>query len=590
MRRLFFLGVMLALAWLTAAPFIETGTAQSDSARELAGVWEAKRRFGPDIRGTLLLRQSGNSWQAEIAGHLVQAKLDEDVLTFELADGKGTFRGEFDARRTKIAGYWTQPRGFDNGPLASPVTLTRYGRDGWRGEVVPLDDTITFYLFVKPREDGTVGAFLRNPERNLGWLRYRIDYLERTGESVKFFAANKGAEKGRMVAEGIYREGVLTINSPLRGGSYDFRRLDETEASNFYPRGRPVAAYTYRQPPAMDDGWPTATLEEVGLSRASVEKFIQMLIETPVDSVNAQEDHAVLIARHGKLVLEEYFHGENREKPHDTRSASKSVAADLVGAAMYAGVAINPNSAVYSVMNNGEFPPELEPRKRALTLEHLLTMSSGYDCDEGSTDSAGFEDNMWDQSEEPDFYKWTLALKMVREPGEKGVYCSAGSNLVGGVVARAARERTQDLFRRLLADPLQIKRYHLPLSPAGDYTMTGGAKFLPRDFMKLGQVHLNGGTWKGRRIYTQEWSRRSTSHHINVGKGMYGYLWWVKDYPYKGRNLRAFFAAGNGGQIVMAIPELEMVLAFYAGNYNDAGGFKAQNVYVPQYILPAVEK
>lgn len=317
-----------------------------------------------------------------------------------------------------------------------------------------------------------------------------------------------------------------------------------------------------------------------------------MVVDTPIDSANSQEDHGILIARHGKLVLEEYFHGQDRDKPHDTRSASKSVASDLTGAAIQAGVPISPTDAVYRVMNDGALPADLEPRKRALTLAHLMTMSSGFDCDDNDPKTPGFEDNMWEQTEQPDFYKWTLALKMIREPGEKAVYCSANANLTGGVVARAAKQSTQILFQQLLAEPLQMKRYYLPLSPAGVYTMTGGARFLPREFMKLGQLHLNGGRWNGKRIFTPEWSRRATSplYYLDAYKLHYGYLWWVIDYPYKKRNIRAYFASGNGGQVVMVIPELDLVMAFYAGNYNDVGGRQATRVYVPNYILPAIEE
>ena len=71
-------------------------------------------------------------------------------------------------------------------------------------------------------------------------------------------------------------------------------------------------------------------------------------------------------------------------------------------------------------------------------------------------------------------------------------------------------------------------------------------------------------------------------------KQHYGYLWWVREYPYKGRTVRAFSAGGNGGQVVMAIPELELVMTFHAGNYNHAGGRKGERVYVPEHILPAI--
>jgi hypothetical protein len=406
-------------------------TAEQKAALELAGLWEAKRRFGPDVRGTLRIRQAGDAWWAELAGRTAQAKVASEDITFELPGRQGSFNGRFEARRAKIVGQWIQPQTIEGGPFASPITLTRFGRDEWRGNVSPLEGTLTFYLMVKGRDDGSTGAFLRNPERNLGFTQFPVDQIQRAGDSVRLLAANKGSEQGRVLAEGRYdaeRE-ILTINLRNRSGFYDFRRVAPDETSDFYPRGRPDAAYDYAPPPAFDDGWQTASLEDVGISRPTIESFIRMLINKPIDSARSPAVHGILIARHGKLVLEEYFYGEHREKPHDTRSASKSLAADMAGAVINSGVRLNASSAVYSVMNDGALPPGLEPRKRALTLEHVLTMSSGFDCTESDENSPGYEDRMWEQTEQPDFYKFTMDLKMVRDPGEKAVYyCRAAAN------------------------------------------------------------------------------------------------------------------------------------------------------------------
>lgn len=62
----------------------------------------------------------------------------------------------------------------------------------------------------------------------------------------------------------------------------------------------------------------------------------------------------------------------------------------------------------------------------------------------------------------------------------------------------------------------------------------------------------------------------------------------MRGYPYKGRTIRAYFASGNGGQISIAVPDLQLAMAFHAGNYNDVGGRMATRTYVPESILPAV--
>jgi CubicO group peptidase (beta-lactamase class C family) len=406
---------------------------------------------------------------------------------------------------------------------------------------------------------------------------------------VRIVRGGSGAAKASVVAEGVLHGGNLSAYFPDLEATFDFHRVKSDAASDFYPRGRPTATYTYTPPRPGDDGWPTASVEDVGMSRAAISKFVQMLIDAPIDSVHAQEVHGVLIARHGKLVLEEYFHGEHRDKPHDTRSAAKSLTATLAGAAIRSGVPLDVSTPVYRAMNGGEFPPDLEPRKRAVTLEHLLTMASGLDCDDHDPASVGNEDRMQEQTTQPDWYRYTLDLRMVRDPGAKSVYGSASPNLAGGVLARVAGRSLPELFHELLAEPLGIRRYHMNLMPTGAAYMGGGVRFLPRDFMKLGQLHVSGGTWNGRQVLTPEWCRRATSSVCKIGDRQYGYLWWVADYPYRGRTLRAFFAGGNGGQIVMGIPELDLVVAFYGGNYSDPALFVPQREYVPKYILPAVD-
>jgi len=380
---------------------------------------------------------------------------------------------------------------------------------------------------------------------------------------------------------------VITAYIENRGGSYDFRRVPDGAFTWFYPRGHPTASYAYVPPRARDDGWAVGTLSDAGISEPKISDFVQQLANNPGDSLGALYVHGLLIARHGKLVLEEYFYGENGEKPHDTRSAAKSVLSVMIGAAMLKGAKIAPETRVYSVMRPDA--KNLDLRKQALTVENLLNMASGLDCDDNGEDRPGNEDNITQQDTNPDWYGMILDLKMIRDPGEKAVYCSINPHLAGGVLARVTKRPLPDLMWDLLGEPLQMRNYYMPLSPLGDGYMGGGIRFRPRDFMKLGQLYLDGGTWHGKRIVSADWVKRSTVPRYEMAaRRKYGYLWWMIEYPYEGRTVQAYFASGNGGNEVLVIPALDMVIAVYGGNYNEAAGWSMVMDLIPRLLLPAV--
>lgn len=554
--------------------------------RDIVGLWLAKRRFGPEVRGRLAIEIEGRTGIAEIAGRRAPVEVEGGRVAFTLAGGEGAFQGRLQSGR--IVGHWIQPPSATSGySFASRVVLKQDAGGRWEGVVEPLEDEFTLFLAIRD-EEGTIRGFLRNPERNLG-VFLDIERITLEGDALRLHGRFLGRGEEQVLAEGVVRgDGRLSIYIPNRGGTYDFTRV-EGPPGDFAPRGGDGARYAYAKPPDEDDGWETATLEEVGLSRERIESFIQMLIDAPTESVHSPYIHGVLIARHGKLVLEEYFHGFHRLEPHDTRSASKSLTSTLVGAAIQARAGLDPSDSVYEIMYDGAPPVDLDPRKREMTLEHLLTMSSGYYCDDRDPAAPGNEDVMQEQTKEADWWRYTLALPMAAAPGEEPVYCSANPNLLGGVLTRVTGRSLPELFHDLMAEPLQVERYHLNLTPTGDVYMGGGIHWLPRDFMKLGQLMLDGGVWNGRRIVSETWARRATSPLRELREIQYGYLWWVTDYPYRGRTVRAFFAGGNGGQIVMGIPELDLVVAFYGGNYSDPVLYVPQRVYVPEWILPAVD-
>jgi hypothetical protein len=428
---------------------------------DLVGLWEAKRRFGPDVAGRLVVDRPAGEWRASIAARTATVRVANDSVAFDFPDGSGAFLGRLDSRNGRITGHWIQPRTVADGfRYASPIALESCGTGCFAGTVAPRADELTFWLDIKRRADGTLGALLRNPERNLARF-IRVDHIQADGSAVRLLDA-----RDTVVATGVLRaNGVMTVYFPNRGGSYDFRRVPDGAFTFFYPRGRPVAPYSYTPPPDRGDGWPVGTLEDAGISREQVSTFVQTLASAPVDSLGALKVHGLLIARHGRLVLEEYFYGENGDKPHETRSASKSVAPVLIGAAMQTGAPIGPSTSAYGVMRP-DAAASLDARKRALTLDHLLTMSSGLDCDDNGDDRPGNETAIIDQEENPDWYGMILDLDVVRDPGAQAIYCSINPHLAGGVLARATGRSLPDLIHPHHPAGRRVPGRRMALSPA----------------------------------------------------------------------------------------------------------------------------
>jgi CubicO group peptidase (beta-lactamase class C family) len=340
-----------------------------------------------------------------------------------------------------------------------------------------------------------------------------------------------------------------------------FRRRTKREAP---------ADATYRLPRVTGDGWSIAAAPQAGLATAALKRLERFAAGTAPTSVGSPAVHAVLVARHGKLVVDDYFAHFGEATLHDTRSAGKTYADLLAGAAIEAGVPLTgdtllrPLFAPYGALANPD------PRKGRITLGDALSMATGLDCDDNDEHSAANEDNEQSQTAQPDWYRLVLDSRLVRDPGTKAVYCSASINLAGGAIAAAAHAWLPAYFAQHVAQPLQMQRYALNLTPTGQWYLGGGAYVRPRDFLKIGQVFLDGGTWHGRRILPRWWIERSWNARLALAPGDgYGYAWHVRSYTVRSSTYRAYEAQGNGGQILDVLPQLDLVVMITQGNYNN---------------------
>lgn len=565
------------------------GQTAEPGSQALVGIWASVLNSGPQVRGELTIDARGSVWRATIAGFDASAQHDKDSVRFRLPGGQGDFRGHLSADSATIFGFWIQPASvIHNNRYASPVRLNRLAGSIWRGEVVPLDDEISFYISVRKGADGSLSAFISNPEAN--FLRRRVYKVECKGTAVTF--SNK-----RQRLEGTYDEkaGTLSVRLADFMPPFQFTRRTEQDAMGFLPRVAPEADYSYRQPIAENDGWETAALSEAGLNPKPIAALMDKILGANLAD-NPVYIQSLLIARHGKLVVEEYFYGFHKERAHDMRSASKTFGPVLAGIARDHGAKLGPDTPIYPLFRQYKEFANWDERKKKMRLRDIMTMTAGNACDDNDDNSPGGEDHMQEQEAQPDWYKYTLDLPMVRDPGgEHAIYCSADLNLVGGAVQNATGKWLPEFFDEYFARPLQFHSYHLNLMPTGDAYMGGGAYLRPRDELKLGQLYLNGGVWNGRRVVSKEWVDESTAHHSSFtpaweaeGKHEYGYGWHSHYLKVGDRVFRDYGAGGNGGQVVVVIPELDLVVGFNGGSYGEfQKWYRWELELVPQYIIPA---
>jgi CubicO group peptidase (beta-lactamase class C family) len=328
------------------------------------------------------------------------------------------------------------------------------------------------------------------------------------------------------------------------------------------------------QPATLADRWTVATPESVGLD-GDLLRGIGPHFESWTDA-NA---HAILIARHGKLVYEHYFTGEDwawgkalgrvsydATKPHDLRSITKSVTSLLFGIAVDRGWIADLDAPVFT------FFPELADLRTAekdrITLRHLLTMSMGIAWNE-ELPYANPQNSERLMTDAPDRCRYVLEQPVIREPGRAYIYNGGTTALLAAILHKASGRPIDEVARRELFDPLGIGDVEWTRYSDGTPIAASGLRLRPRDLLKLGQLVLDGGRRQGKQVISRAWIEDSTAPHIN-GESLffYGYQWWLGRSLTNREEIRWISGVGYGGQRLYIVPSKGLVVLTMAGLYN----------------------
>ena len=368
----------------------------------------------------------------------------------------------------------------------------------------------------------------------------------------------------------------------------------------------PSSLYTYRSPEDINDGFEVGSLEEVNINQALIEKAVNEISRGKYGEV-----HSMLIYSKGKLVLEEYFEGHkyqwdapkhygelvnwDKDMIHNIASDTKSITSTCIGIAIDKGFIESVNQSIF------DYLPEHQhlntDGKDKISIEHLLTMTSGLEWDEWnaslsspSNDTIG----IWFSDKDP--ISFVLERPLIYEPGTNFTY-SGGNMIVLGEILRNASGMNLDEFSTLyLFEPLGINNSIWSQFENGVIAADGQLKIKPIDMTKIGVMFLNNGLWDGKQIVPSEWVEKSATSYLgnteikvpgtDSGRNGYSYTWWTKQYSHSGKEINMYYAGGWGGQYIMVFPELDTVVVFTGGNYTS----KVKNFgIIEKYILSAID-
>lgn len=359
------------------------------------------------------------------------------------------------------------------------------------------------------------------------------------------------------------------------------------------PTGAPsTPPEAYRPPVPMQDGWQVADARRGGWQIDRLHALEAAIAQGEYPGVTS-----IIIAHQGRLVYERYFNGGGPDVLNDTRSATKSVTALLLGAAIDRGLIPGAQAPVYAYFADRQPWKNPSPRKQRMTLEDLLTMSSAWECDDENPFSAGNEERMYVSE---DWTRFALDLPMrgfapwMTRPedsphGRAFSYCTAGSFLLGAVIERATGKPLASFAAEALEHPLGIRQVQWNRSSEGVGMGGGGTRYRSRDLAKLGQLVAESGRWRGRQIISTPWINAALTVHAQAREDAdYGYQFWRFRFPGRQGEQAAWAMSGNGGNYVIIVPERQLVAVITRTSFNQRNVHPQSQQMFGDYVLKAM--
>jgi len=265
-----------------------------------------------------------------------------------------------------------------------------------------------------------------------------------------------------------------------------------------------------------------------------------------------------------------FYHGTDM---HTMQSVSKTVTSIVFGVAITRGdFKASLNTPVLKYFDVAKVK-NVDDRKRHMTVENLLTMTSGMNSEElfypENSDSP--ENDFVHMEASDDWVQYAINEPLVEEPGKNFTYSSADTELLAYVFQKETGQDIDAYADKYLFAPLGIKHFW-KRDYVGTVDTEGGLYLSGEGLAKLGLLYLKSGLWGGQQIVSADWVGQSVAPHVSMpytvewGRLQYGFSWWL--YPVNGEY--AWVATGFGGQELMVFPRQSLIAVFTGWDLNDA--------------------
>lgn len=343
---------------------------------------------------------------------------------------------------------------------------------------------------------------------------------------------------------------------------------DRRPQSRFYQRGSALDDQT------DDDLWRFSDFRAQGIDQALVDPGLALLAQSPTRQ-------SLILMRNGYVVYEAYFNGSRAADSNNIASVSKSMLSALVGIAIEQGLFQSTDDRIADYLPE-YFAGISDPRLRALTLHHMLTMTHGLAWEENQSE------RLLNRSD--DWVADILSLPVSNDPGTVFHYSTGASQLMSAVLTEAARMSVCEFAHRYLFAPLGIETEFWGIDPQGYFSGGHSVSMTAREVARFGQLFLDEGRWQGEQIVPGWWVASSTAPQIDIGNNYagYGYYWWLNRIA----AYDMYSALGAGGQILHVIPELEIVMVTthsIRGNQRDYAEEAESYQFLWDYLIPAID-